>query len=64
MARTKRKTAWATTSHAHRAFLKEGIDVRIGPGGWDCNCCAPPRGKRDHLFRSIRRKMRQNLRSE
>ena len=64
MARTKRKTKFSTTSNGNRRFRQAGIKPENGgPGGWDCNCCGEPRGKRDALFRKVRRIEKNNLRN-
>lgn len=35
----------------HRRFAL----CKVGPGGWNCACCAPPRGKRKEIFRRAKR---------
>lgn len=52
------------TKHASKRFLEVGISPKVGPGGWDCNCCAPPKGRRRSMFRRIRRKSKQDLQEE
>jgi len=40
-------------------LAKKGITkkyLRVGPGGMNCNCCAPAPGKRKQLFRSAKRR--------
>jgi len=56
-----RKTKWATTEHASRPFLQAGVSPHVGPGGWDCSCCAPPRGSRNAAFRRLRRILKRDL---
>lgn len=63
MGKTIRKTKWATTESADRRFLEVGEKTCVGPGGWDCACCAPPRGKRDIYFRRLRRLEKEKVRN-
>lgn len=38
--------------------------VGIGPGGWLCNCCAPPPSRRKAWMRRIRIRLKRELRKE
>lgn len=40
----------------HRKSSVRYVQKHVGPGGWNCPCCAPAPGKRKEQFRSAKRR--------
>lgn len=40
-----------------KAFHRRVRDADIGPGGFECPCCAPPKCKRKTYMRYVRRRI-------
>ena len=40
-----------------KAFHRRIRDAHIGPGGFHCPCCAPPKNKRKTYMRYVRRRI-------